>query len=75
MAILIGGPLHGKKITINPDFLTFQIMIPNNDRQPKQQRRGFFASGIYKRTRLVKDGEKVYRFSSGYYPPRDYEMI
>jgi len=75
MAILIGGPLHGKKMKVNPQAKTLQIAMPSNDRQPKQQRHGFFVAGTYERTRLIRDGEQVYRFLSGYYPPREYELI
>jgi len=75
MAILIGGPLHGTITEINPQAKGLEISMPSNDRQPKQQRKGYFAKGLYKPTQETKDGHQVWRFSSGYYPPREYELI
>ena len=67
MALMIGGPLHGKIMGASQKTLIAHVC--NNDRAPKQirQRGGFFLQCVYKRTRIIKDGEAVYRFVSGYY--------
>jgi len=67
MAKLIGGPLHGQ--SVKTDSLCNSLIVPvfSNNRMPKQQRHGLLTKAEYRRTRVERGGESIYRFSSGYY--------
>jgi hypothetical protein len=69
MAKMVGGPAHGKTIQgVMTEW--FSIPVFNNNRAPKEIRRSGirFLSCRYRRTRLTRDGERLYKFISGYYP-------
>lgn len=67
MALLIGGPAHGRVFDIKWRYLIVPVF--NNAKAPKQIRRsgGLFIECKYERTPIVKNGERIYRFVSGYY--------
>lgn len=69
MAKMIGGPMHESIIKVEAGTLICPIM--NNSRAPKEIRRSGsgILQGIYKRTNIIRDGEVIYRFVSGYYYP------
>jgi hypothetical protein len=70
MAKLIGGPLHNQIIEIHGmQSEKFIIPVFPNDRTPKQCVR-HMNKAVYKRTRIVRGGEIVYRFIYGYYDIR-----
>lgn len=69
MALLIGGPLHNN-IYLGISVKYLQVPIITSSRAPKQTCRGMFQSLLYKRTNIVRNGETVYRFYSGYYDIR-----
>jgi hypothetical protein len=70
MAKLIGGPAHGMIIGINPQAKKLIMPALPNNRQPRQLLRSMFQKWEYKRTGIIRDGETVFRFASGYYQPR-----
>ena len=67
MAKLIGGPAHNQVIPVMAQ--TLYVPVENNSRAPKEVRKSgiLFLQCVYKRTRIVKNGETIYSFVSGYY--------
>lgn len=70
LARLIGGPLHNERMALRGSTLT--VPVVGMSRAPKQQRgrRIGFLHCEYTRSKIVINGETVYRFSSGYYEPK-----
>lgn len=67
MAKLIGGPAHGAILPVTAQ--TLSVPVVNNTRAPKGIRHSGirFLRCVYTRTQIIRNGEIIYKFTSGYY--------